>query len=249
MRGSASHVCRPARGRAARVVVLALVLVLLVVFGLAGTAVARPGQGNPHGQGACWPDLTHEILKFYDVTPGQLLQFSQGYPDGTWRPYVEIQRAQLVAAVVIAFDMPLVNPPVPTYLDVPPTHPFYQHIEAATAAGLVMGVSPGYFAPSGLVMRQQGALLLTRVVLAETGWSLADMYTDEEVDELLSAYPDQAGANPALRPALAFATDFEIIRADEEGNLSPQGTLTRIEAASMIVHAQEALKHHKHHHD
>ena len=112
-----------------------------------------------------------------------------------------------------------------------------------------MGVSPGYFAPSGLVMRQQGALLLTRVVLAETGWTLADMYTDEEVDEILSVYPDQADASPALRPALAFATDFEIIRADEEGNLSPQGTLTRIEAASMIVHAQAALKHHKHHHD
>jgi hypothetical protein len=228
-------------------VFLVVVVMLTLVLALPAGAAAKSGDGPASGHGKYWSDLTREILHFYDVTQAELATFSIGYPDGTWRPYVEINRAQMVAAIVIAYGIPLVNPAEPTYTDVPVDHPWYQHVETATAVGLVRGVSPGVFNPDGTVQRQQAAAILVRWLASQQGFDLATMYTEEEVDAILGAYPDGAAVSPALRREVAFASDFEIIRADESGYLSPTRAATRIEAASMIVHSLDVKKWSKQH--
>src|SRR5439155_7228793 len=52
-----------------------------------------------------------------------------GYADHTFRPYNTTTRGQLCKIVVLAEAWPVYTPPAPTFRDVSPTDPFYQHIE------------------------------------------------------------------------------------------------------------------------
>jgi hypothetical protein len=48
-------------------------------------------------------------------------------------------RAQMAVVVAKRFNLPIVKPVVPTFIDVPTTHYAYAYIEAITKAGLLAG--------------------------------------------------------------------------------------------------------------
>ena len=73
----------------------------------------------------------------YGVTDNQVASISEGFTDGLWRPYQSVTRAQFVKMAVVAFDIPLMNPAIATFTDVPKGSHYYQYVEGAVAAGLV----------------------------------------------------------------------------------------------------------------
>src|SRR5262249_37029007 len=56
-----------------------------------------------------------------------------GYADGTFRPYANTTRAQMVKIVVLGFGIPITTPTTPTFSDVPTSNPFYPFVETAVA--------------------------------------------------------------------------------------------------------------------
>lgn len=104
--------------------------------------------------------------------------------DGSYsfRPYNNTTRAQMVKIVVGAQAVPAYTPAAGAYTfeDVPPTHPFFTFIEAASHAGIVSGYVCGqgdpcippanrpYFRPSANVTRAQ----LSKIVAVAAGWAL-----------------------------------------------------------------------------
>ena len=87
-----------------------------------------------------------------------------GYADGTFRPYANTTRGQMVKIVVGAFNTPHHQPANgKTFADVPPAHPFFGFVEAAAHADIVSGYACGgpgercddqnrpYFRPSATV--------------------------------------------------------------------------------------------------
>ncbi|HUS16131.1 MAG TPA: S-layer homology domain-containing protein, partial [Chloroflexia bacterium] len=68
-----------------------------------------------------------------------------GYSDGTFRPYANTTRAQMVKIVVLGFGRPIATPPAggTTFADVPPDHPFFAVIETAAGAGIISGYTCG----------------------------------------------------------------------------------------------------------
>src|SRR5207249_2990985 len=83
-----------------------------------------------------------------------------GYDDGTFRPYNLVTRAQFVTMVCRALGWPLVNPPQPTFSDVPPGSTFYQYIETAMCHGAIGGYPNGTFGPYSSVTRGQVAKIV-----------------------------------------------------------------------------------------
>lgn len=65
---------------------VAWVAVLTVIFVLGAVGVAF----------AQWADLTMSILGDYKVTEQQVADISDGFTDGTWRPYAAMPRDQFV---------------------------------------------------------------------------------------------------------------------------------------------------------
>jgi S-layer homology domain/Beta-propeller repeat len=149
------------------------------------TATAPAGSATPGGATA-----TPCAISFSDVYPTDYFYepvrylychgVISGYADGTFRPYNETTRSQMVKIVVLGFGLPVVTPAGRnnTFADVPPTFPFYTVIETAAANNIVSGYTCGgpgepcdeqgrpYFRPYANVTRGQ----LSKIAVSAAGW-------------------------------------------------------------------------------
>jgi hypothetical protein len=102
-----------------------------------------------------------------------------GYADGTFRPWNNTTRSQVVKIVVLAQGWQERNPPSPTFSDVPYGSTFYTFIETAFARGVIGGYECGspepcdpqrrpVFRPFNDVTRGQ----LAKIVVQAAGWPI-----------------------------------------------------------------------------
>ncbi len=209
-------------------VALLAVLTVLLVLGVSGVALADQ----------TWPDLPDSITAKYAVDDNQVAAISDGFASGLWKPFQNVTRAQFTKMAVAAFNIPLVDPAVASYTDVPKGSQYYQDIEAAKAAGIVSGTSATTFGPKTPITRQQALAIVARYVADANGYDLATMYTAAEIDALLSHFGDAASISADLRDEMAFAFDFGLTVGNDLGNLDPLANLTRIQGAVMLIRAQ-----------
>jgi hypothetical protein len=120
-----------------------------------------------------------------------------GYSDNTFRPFSNSTRAQITKIVVLGFGFPLVNPPAPTFVDVPPTDPFYTFIETAVSRGLISGYADRTFRPNLNITRAQ----LSKIVVVADGGAL---YTPPEptFDDVPDNHPFYVYIETAYRKGL-----------------------------------------------
>jgi hypothetical protein len=90
-----------------------------------------------------------------------------GYADGTFRPYNDVTRGQLCKIVVVAAEWPLINPPTPTFSDVPVENIFYTYIETAVCHGIISGYADGTFRWGNNATRAQIAKIVCLAVRDE----------------------------------------------------------------------------------
>lgn len=208
---------------------LLAVLTVALVASLAGVALAAvPPSGG-------WTDLSYSIVGKYGITLEQVGMISDGYTDGSWRPWNNIPRNQFTKMAVDAYKIPLKNPATPSFSDVPASDIYYQYIEGAKAVGLINGVGGGKFAPDATITREQAAAIIVRWVAQKNGYDPATMYSDAEAASILAVFPDGASVSSSLKKEIAFAVDFGVIWGTADGKLAPAATMTRIQGAAMII--------------
>ncbi len=113
-------------------------------------------------------DPAHQT--FSDVPPGDAdYQFIEtahthgivtGFPDGTFQPSQSVTRVQGAMEVMRARGYALIDPPHPTFSDIPTSYFAYQHIETAHAKGLVNGFPDGTFQPNQTIRRDEIASIV-----------------------------------------------------------------------------------------
>ena len=212
-------------------VTLLAVLALILVLGFSGTALADQ----------TWSDLPDTVTAKYGITDNQVAAISDGYPDGTWRPFQSVSREQYAKMTVLAFNIPLMNPATPSFTDVPKTSIYYQYIEGAKAAGIINGTTGTTFSPKATITRVQAIAIVSRYIADVQGYDLATMYTQAEIDGLLAHFGDKAAIPANMQKEVAFAFDFGITVGDAFGNLAPAALLTRIQGAAFLIRAQEKV--------
>ncbi len=180
-----------------RTLKVALLAALATILVLSFSSVALADQ--------TWSDLPDTVTAKYGITDNQVAAISDGFPDGTWKPYQSVTRGQFTKMAVMAFGIPLANPATPSFTDVPKTHIFYQYIEGAKAAVVVNGTTATTFGPSEMITRQQAAAIVSRWVAQVNGYDLATMYTADQITDLLAHFGDAASISSALRAEVAFA--------------------------------------------
>ncbi len=129
------------------------------------------------------PTVYYAVPVYYLACHGVV----SGYSDGTFRPYNQTTRQQMVKIVVLGFALPLQTPPAggTTFTDVPPTSAFFLFVETAAARGIVSGYACGgsdpatglpepcngtaqpYFRPASNVTRAQ----LAKITVLAAGWA------------------------------------------------------------------------------
>ncbi len=85
-----------------------------------------------------------------------------------FRPGNNVTRAQLTKIVVIAMAWTLIDPPTPSFNDVPADSTFYRFIQTAVCHGALSGYSDGTFRPSSPPTRGQIAKIVYNAVAAES---------------------------------------------------------------------------------
>ena len=184
-----------------------------------------------------WSDIDEDVLAPYGLTEAQLKDVSQGYPDGSWKPYDSMTRAQFVKMAATAYGITPLDPATPTFADVPKDDLFYTYIEGAVAAGLIRGVGDNLFAPYSPVTREQGAAIIARHKAGTEGVDMALGYAGGDAEAALARFSDAGLVSPSLQHELAYAVDEGIIMGSG-GLLNPSVLLTRIQGAAMIVRSR-----------
>jgi hypothetical protein len=93
-------------------------------------------------------------------------QIVSGYSDGTFRPFNNVTRGQLSKIVVVAAGWPILNPPTPTFSDVPPESAFYTFVETAYSRGIISGYADGTFRPGNNATRGQISKIVYNAVMS-----------------------------------------------------------------------------------
>jgi CSLREA domain-containing protein len=113
--------------------------------------------------------------RFADVAPSNpfynfidrlaVLQITLGCGDGNYCPSSPVLREQMAAFIIRALHEPGYIPPTPgsqRFNDVPPSNPFYAHIEEMAVRNITLGCSATMYCPSDTVTRAQMAAFLVR---------------------------------------------------------------------------------------
>jgi hypothetical protein len=170
---------------------------------------------------------------FLDVAPGSThadaidwlvgAGITRGHTDGTFRPTAEVSRAQVASFLDRALDLPTAGDPGFADVSFGGTHG--QAIANLTAAGIVVGLDDGTFAPSAPVTRGQLASLIDRAM-------------DVPGADLAADFPDVApGSTHAA--AIGNLSAAGIVGGFEDGTFRPSASVTRAQTASYLYRAAE----------
>lgn len=90
--------------------------------------------------------------------------YLNGWPDGTFRPFNQIDRDAMAAVAYRMKGSPAFTPPARSpYSDISTAHPFYKEITWARANGIMRGWSDGTFKPNSKVTRDATAAIFYRL--------------------------------------------------------------------------------------
>jgi hypothetical protein len=156
-----------------------------------------------------------------------------GYADCTFRPNNNITRGQVAKVIMVADGFQMINPPNPSFEDVPYGSAFYQFVETAAAHGIISGYNCGgpgepcdaarrpYFRPFNDVTRGQ----LSKMVTLAKGYNL--------LDPAQPTFTDTPRTNPFFN-VVETAYAHGLISGYSDGTFRPFNTATRGQAAKII---------------
>lgn len=208
-----------------------------------------------------WSDISDQTwLDVYGITAARADGVADGYPDGTFRPYNSVTRAQFAKMAVEGLGLAKATPAVPTFDDVSPSDYFYPYIEGARAAGITNGVTSTLFDPQATITRQQansmlGRYLSDRELVAMGGiWSYITWYpslaafSEAESQHFLGAFYDLPSLDDKHRPGTAYLVFHDVVNGSKEGPpenplwmLHPLSSLARAQAVAMVLRTYDAV--------
>ncbi len=197
--------------------------------GAAGlAAVARPTEC-----GIEYSDVPTTYWAYTFITHLTCLGILSG-GGATFSPGDPTLRGQFAKMITLLRNWPLLNPPRPSFSDVPPTHPFYQFIETAAARGVITGLGQAACQPRGLaapcflpgdpVTRAQAAIIL----VAAHGWAIDT-----------SGGPHFSDVPPSYFAYGSIETCYHrgVINGVGGGLFAPGANITRAQAAKILYQA------------
>jgi uncharacterized protein YkwD len=222
-----THSSTGARFTASAVALIALLLPLAQSqTSLARDKSAPSGTAKPAAPATCLvPFIDVQTADFFYDGVRYLFCMGAigGYADDTFRPTTGTTRGQVSKILAMSLSWPLLNPPTPSFDDVPPGSPIYEYIETAKARGAISGYADGTFKPNNLVTRSQIAKMVT---MAE-GWPLLNPPTPSFIDVLPGS---------PFYPYVETAAAREVVSGYADGTFRPGGPANRGQLAKIVYY-------------
>jgi hypothetical protein len=111
----------------------------------------------------CSADFSYTLRSSIDIDGDQVVDSVVYYVE-LYLPY-RSQNTLSFGGAQITWKRQVSDPPaLPTFLDVPSSHPFYQYIEALAASGITGGCGSGNYCPNSPLTRGQMAVFLAKAL-------------------------------------------------------------------------------------
>jgi uncharacterized repeat protein (TIGR02059 family) len=149
-----------------------------------------------------------------------------GYPDGSFKPDNSITRAELVALVNRAFDIPNQNL-TSSFSDIKASDWFYSDVISGQAAGYISGYPDGTFRPNNPITRQEAASLITNLLDLNPGNTNA-----------INAFTDNQSIDEWAKPGISAVVTQGIMNGFPDKTFGPRKNITRAET---VVTLDKAL--------
>ena len=167
-----------------------------------------------------------------DILMATGLGLFRGMTDSTFCPQTSLSRGQLVTVLYRMEGSPEVTGSS-GFQDVAPNQYYTQAVAWAKENGLVNGVTDTLFRPADSITREQFAAILYRYA----SWKEQDVTAQAN----LASFADAAGISAYAQIPMAWAVAEGLIQGISETTLSPRGTTTRAQAATILVRYLERL--------
>lgn len=211
------------------VVLLSLCLMATAAFAVPPDWVQQKMQAKGIG---VFKDLNPNHWAYDQVQAMVRCGIIAGYPDNTFHPNKEVNRAEFAKMLVLSLNLDE-EASGQTFKDIPKTHWAYDEIQRASnyLTGYRYADGTLYYKPGESAVREDVAVALVKAKGIKT---LTD-YRE------LQKFVDYHKISPDLRPYVAAAVDAKLMGGwkDRDGKmyLGPQKSLTRAEAASLLYRA------------
>ncbi|MHA6532700.1 S-layer homology domain-containing protein [Paenibacillus sp. BAC0078] len=153
-------------------------------------------------------------------------------------------RGEFATLLVKGLNIPLnYNNSQQTFFDIVPeavsTTWDFKHIETAARAGIITGLSDGFFGPDQPLTREQGAVMIARALKLKMSLNDAKLLTS-----LSKSFVDSGSMDFYSRPAIEAVSKAKIMEGSAVTmagqtkpvyNFNPKGKLTRAEAGKIAV--------------
>jgi hypothetical protein len=150
------------------------------------------------------------------------------FPGPTFQPNQPLTRAEFASLLSATFPDRDQTPPI-RFNDIPAGAPLADAIDTAVRAGFMKGYPDGNFRPDDIIPRWQSLISLS------SGLGLTP---PADVDAALQVFPDANQAPEYARPAIAAATQANLVAGHPNVNqLEPNRPVTRAETAVMLHQA------------
>jgi len=104
-------------------------------------------------------------LQSADLTPDAITVDNAGHSYRLFAGASAAGAATQISGMIVGYVLQVSAPPgTPTFNDVPPSHPFYQYIEALAASGITGGCGGGNYCPDNPLTRGQMAVFLAKAL-------------------------------------------------------------------------------------
>ena len=207
--------------------ILAIVLLMSLTFVCSGTVLADDLGAMPFRDVEAGTWYTDAVSFVYEKG------LMNGTGEDTFSPDTALTRAQLVTILWRYAGEPVVNFILP-WSDVE-ADAWYAEAARWAASERITNRGGGSFGPDEVLSREETALLLWNTAKALG----ADVSVGEDTNIL--SYDDAFDLTEGYASAMQWAVGANVIRGTSETTLSPQGTLNRAQAATMLLRFHTAL--------
>lgn len=201
-----------------------LCLTLLLLFNFNVTAGAQS-----------FKDLTSKHWAYNAVSEMTNLGVINGYTDGTFKPSNHVTRAEFAKLLVVTLDLDGTKVTNPLeFEDVKDTYWGYNYIKSAGNYLTGYKVSDKYyFYPTKDAVREDMAVAM----VVASGLSNVD-YSEAT----LNKFSDINKASSGIKKYIAIAVEHGLMKGNANGTFNPKGTLTRAEAAQLMLNFVKSEK-------
>jgi len=193
---------------------LHLSAVFLAVFGFAATShLAFAGS---------FSDVPENSEHYAAVEYLKAKGVISGYPDGTFQPDKNINRAESLKILLLGTSTPLASTQSINFPDVQTTDWFYQYVQKADELKIVEGYPDGQFKPQNTINLAESLKVILLSFKAQLPTTVtADPYQD-------------VGKDVWYAPYAQYSKDKVIVEVQDDGKLHGERDMTRAEFAEIV---------------